>query len=45
MARENKLAWAALGDVTLAVQTFLDPVLGQGIDAVWEPTQWLWRTV
>ena len=44
MARENKLAWAELSDVTRAAQSFLDPVLGQGIDATWDPERFHWRT-
>ena len=44
MARENKLAWAELSDVTRAAQSFLDPVLGQGIDATWDPERFLWGT-
>lgn len=37
MAREDKLAWPTLDDVTKAVQAFLDPVLAGGLDAVWSP--------
>jgi len=43
MARENKLAWAELSEVTHAAQSFLDPVLAQGIDATWDPQRLLWR--
>ena len=43
MARENKLAWAELSDVTRAAQSFLDPVLAQGIDATWDPERLIWR--
>jgi len=42
MAREDHLAWAALGDVTKAVQAFLDPVLAGAIDATWGPLTWQW---
>jgi hypothetical protein len=42
MAREDGLAWPTLDDVTVAVQTFLDPVLGDVVDAVWSPQDWKW---
>jgi hypothetical protein len=42
MAREDQLAWATLGDVTKAVQSFLDPLLEGGLDATWNPTTWGW---
>lgn len=42
MAREDKLAWPTLDDVTKAVQAFLDPVLAGGLDAVWSPGTWAW---
>jgi hypothetical protein len=42
MAREDQLAWATLGDVTKAVQSFLDPLLEGGLDATWNPTTWDW---
>jgi len=43
MARDDRLAWATLGDVTQVAQAFLDPVLAGGLDATWEPASWLWR--
>jgi hypothetical protein len=42
MAREDQLAWATLGDVTEAVQSFLDPLLEGDLDATWNPTTWAW---
>ena len=42
MAREDQLAWATLGDVTKAVQSFLDPLLEGGLTATWNPTTWSW---
>jgi len=42
MAREDQLVWATLGDVTKAVQSFLDPLLEGGLDATWIPTNWGW---
>ena len=43
MAREDQLPWPTLLDVTKAVKTFLDPVLGRGIDATWDSKGWQWR--
>jgi hypothetical protein len=42
MAREDKLAWPTLDDVTKAAQAFLNPVLARGLDAVWSPGTWTW---
>jgi Nucleotidyl transferase AbiEii toxin, Type IV TA system len=42
IAREDVLPWRTLDDVTKAVQDFLDPVLAERIDAVWDPTTWKW---
>ncbi len=42
MAREDQLDWATLGDVTVAVQSFLDPLLEGDLDATWSPTTWAW---
>ena len=42
MAREDQLAWTTLGDVTEAVQSFLDPLLEGDLDATWNPTTWAW---
>jgi predicted nucleotidyltransferase component of viral defense system len=43
MARENGLIWLTLADATLAVQSFLNPVLAGDLDTTWEPEPWLWR--
>ncbi len=42
MAREDRLAWATLADVTKAAQLFLDPVLAGWLDATWDTTLWRW---
>jgi len=43
MAREDRLSWATLADVTRAVQSFLDPVLAGKLGATWDPLTWTWR--
>ena len=43
MAREDGLAWSTLDGVTKAAKVFLDPVLGEPLDAIWEPATWTWR--
>lgn len=43
MAREERLTWATLDDVTKAAREFLDPVLAGGLDATWDPQSWRWR--
>lgn len=43
MAREDRLRWTTLADVTRAVQAFLDPVLAGALDATWSPAAWSWR--
>jgi predicted nucleotidyltransferase component of viral defense system len=43
MAREDKLIWATLDNVTRAAQVFLGPVLAGNLDATWEPKAWVWR--
>jgi Nucleotidyl transferase AbiEii toxin, Type IV TA system len=43
MAREDRLPWPTLGEVTAAVQAFLDPVLATAIDAAWQPERWIWQ--
>ena len=43
MAREDELPWQNLEDITEAVKTFLDPILGARIDAQWDPKAWMWR--
>jgi hypothetical protein len=40
MAREDRLTWRALDDVTEAVRAFLDPVLAGGLDGTWDPGVW-----
>jgi hypothetical protein len=35
MAREDRLAWASLANVTAAAKAFLDPVLAGPIVATW----------
>jgi hypothetical protein len=42
MAREDRLAWPSLADVSRAVQTFIDPVLAGAHDAAWNPSTWSW---
>lgn len=42
MARDDKLVWTTLADVTSAVQSFLDPVLADVLDANWSPSTWSW---
>ena len=42
MARDDKLVWTTLADVTSAVQSFLDPVLADVLDATWSPSTWSW---
>ena len=42
MARQDQLKWATLDEVTLAAQTFLDPILTGDLDATWSPLKWRW---
>jgi hypothetical protein len=42
MAREDRLAWATLADVTMAVRAFLDPVLAPAPVATWDNKNWVW---
>ena len=42
MAREDRLDWATLADVTVAVRSFLDPILAGELDAIWSPNTWSW---
>lgn len=44
MAREDRLIWRSLDDVTRAVRTFLDPVLAGSLDGTWDPAAWEWMT-
>ncbi|HET7503775.1 MAG TPA: nucleotidyl transferase AbiEii/AbiGii toxin family protein [Kofleriaceae bacterium] len=43
MARDDQLAWPTLDVVTAAARAFLEPVLGDGLDAAWQPAAWSWR--
>jgi hypothetical protein len=43
MAREDRLPWLTLDDVTRAAQVFLGPVLAGNLDATWQPKAWVWR--
>jgi len=43
MAREDRLAWPALHEVTAAARQFLDPVLAGALDATWQPARWTWH--
>lgn len=42
MAREDRLAWATLEEVTKVAKAFLDPVLTGDLDAAWSPETWTW---
>jgi hypothetical protein len=42
MAREDRLVWPTLDDVTKAAKAFLDPVLAGDLDAAWSPDTWTW---
>jgi hypothetical protein len=42
MAREDRLPWPTLAEVTAAVRAFLDPVLEEGPAAAWDPRAWAW---
>jgi hypothetical protein len=44
MAREDRLAWATLADVTRAAKAFLDPVLAGDLSATWDATTSRWTT-
>jgi hypothetical protein len=41
MARESRLPWRTLDDVTAAAKQFLDPVL-RGEGGTWRPKRWKW---
>jgi len=43
LAAEDQLDWPTLGDVTSAVQAFLDPVLAGTLDGTWRPDEWAWK--
>lgn len=42
MAEEDDLHWRTLDEVAVAAKAFLDPVLGGGRVARWEPGSWAW---
>jgi hypothetical protein len=42
MAREDRLAWSTLDEITTAARAFMDPVLGGELDATWVPETWKW---
>lgn len=42
MARQNRLPWTDLAEVTDAARAFLDPVLGGTTEATWDPASWHW---
>lgn len=43
MASNDDLQWKDLKEVTRAVATFLDPVLGSASSRVWAPNDWSWK--
>jgi hypothetical protein len=43
MAEQDGLPWRTLAEVEGAARGFLDPLLGEVIDAKWEPISWSWR--
>jgi hypothetical protein len=43
MAREDRLPWVELADVTAAARAFLNPVLASRLEITWEPGNWQWR--
>lgn len=43
MAAADGLPWTTLPQVTEAVSSFLDPVLGADVPGSWEPTEWRWQ--
>jgi Nucleotidyl transferase AbiEii toxin, Type IV TA system len=43
MAREDRLDWPTLDDVTTAAKAFLNPVLAGDLDATWDTDTWAWR--
>ena len=44
MAREDRLRWTTLEEVTSAVRAFLDPALAGGLDATWNRVALAWQT-
>lgn len=45
MATGDELPWATLAEVTQAMTSFLDPVLGLTECGSWEPASWAWSGV
>jgi hypothetical protein len=43
MARADALPWPDLAAVTEAARRFLEPVLREAIDAIWEPAEAVWK--
>lgn len=43
MARDNRLPWSTLEELTLAVRGFLDPLLERSGATTWDPDAWCWR--
>jgi hypothetical protein len=43
IAREDRLAWPTLADVTTAAKAFLDPILAGAGHIVWDPGSWKWK--
>lgn len=43
MALADGLPWLNLSSVTYAARSFLEPVLAGDLDAVWEPSEAVWR--
>jgi len=43
MARDNRLIWSTLDEVTDAARAFLDPVLSGELGASWAPDEWKWK--
>ncbi|MBS3754062.1 MAG: nucleotidyl transferase AbiEii/AbiGii toxin family protein [Anaerolineales bacterium] len=42
MAEETKLDYSSLVDAYKALRRFLDPILSQETDRIWDPKQWIW---
>ncbi len=43
IARENALPWESIEQLSDAVRRFLDPVLAESGNRVWDPERWEWR--
>lgn len=44
IAKQNKLTWLSLLEVTQAARRFLDPVLGDNAPRMWSPQDWAWSS-